>query len=56
MNDPPFLPYHIYHKIEFWSWLECESSFFSIYVEFDFSYPDINVSIGGAQKGSPKDE
>jgi hypothetical protein len=28
----------------------------AIYGELDFSFPDVNVCIGGAQKGSPEDE
>jgi peptide deformylase len=40
----------------FWSWLEGESLFLAIDMEFDFSGSDINVCICSAQEGSPKDE
>ena len=40
----------------FWSWLEGESLFLAIDMEFDFSGSDINVRICSTQEGSPKYE
>jgi hypothetical protein len=47
---------HLRRGIEFLFLLECKLFFFPIYGELDFSFSDINVCIGGAQKGSPEDE
>jgi hypothetical protein len=39
----------------FWSWLEGESLFLAIDMDFDFFNSNINVRICSAQEGSPKD-
>ena len=43
-------------RVSLWSGLECEVFFLSIYVELDFSLPNINVGIGSAQKWPSKDD
>ena len=42
--------------VSLWSGFECEVFFFSVYVELDFSFPDIKVGIGSAQKWPSKDD
>ena len=42
-------------RVSLWSGFECEVFFLSVYVEFDFSFSDVNVGIGSAQKWPSKD-
>ena len=43
-------------RVSLWSGFECEVFFLTVYVELDFSFSDINVGIGSAQKWPSKDD